>query len=74
MRLVSWTLFPMASSTCELRASCYGGVSHSCVNVMTQHRNELSSTLTTNVTSVHLVTAALLPLLRRGSLKKIINM
>jgi len=41
---------------------------------MTQHRNELSSTLTTNVTSVHLVTAALLPLLRRGSLKKIINM
>ncbi|KAK4088073.1 hypothetical protein Purlil1_7552 [Purpureocillium lilacinum] len=38
-----------------------------------EHMNELSSTLTTNVTSVHLVTAALLPLLRRGSRKKIIN-
>ncbi|UNI21105.1 hypothetical protein JDV02_007123 [Purpureocillium takamizusanense] len=39
-----------------------------------ENMKDLDSTFTTNVTSVHLVTAALLPLLRRGSLKKIINL
>ncbi|KAJ6445897.1 emp24/gp25L/p24 family protein [Purpureocillium lavendulum] len=35
---------------------------------------DLTPTLDTNVTSAHLVTAALLPLLRKGTMKKVVNL
>ena len=35
---------------------------------------ELDSTFNTNVTGVHLVTAAFLPLLKKGNLKEVTNM
>lgn len=38
------------------------------------HRNDLEYTLRTNVSSVHSVTQSFLPLLQKGSLRKIINM
>ncbi|KAH7304289.1 short chain oxidoreductase [Stachybotrys elegans] len=38
-----------------------------------QHMDDLDSTLHVNVTSAHLVTRGLLPLLQKGNLKKVIN-
>ncbi|PLB54178.1 NAD(P)-binding protein, partial [Aspergillus steynii IBT 23096] len=38
-----------------------------------QDMDDLESTFTTNVTSTHLVTSAFLPLLQKGTLKKVLN-
>lgn len=37
-------------------------------------RDDLDSTFHINVTGVHLVTQSLLPLLKKGTLKKVVNM
>lgn len=38
-----------------------------------EHRTDLESTFTVNVTSTHLVSSTFLPLLKRGQLKKVVS-
>jgi NAD(P)-dependent dehydrogenase (short-subunit alcohol dehydrogenase family) len=40
----------------------------------TINRNDLNSTFNTNVNSAHMVTSAFLPLLRKGTRKRVVNL
>lgn len=66
----SWTTLPKEHRLCKY--------SHAACNndqlIPNRSADELNNVLTTNVTAVHLVIQAFLPLLEKGNLKKIVNM